>query len=411
MAFWKRNNSNNSSPSPSETTAIPVQGELRPSGAQKATVLRSKEIGLAVVAALVIMAVIFYFLMAGIKLHFLSSTKPVQQTSGKAPPMSVPPDNNVITPPVKQAPTGGGPSHTPPAQSSGAQQAAGVANKTQYKAFRSALSGGTDVVNWSTTLNQRKPQPAPPPASRPQTAKGKNAHVSVYSAHLVHKEVSPYELLQGTVIPAVLETGIKSDLPGMITAIVRNPVYSSQSGADVLIPAGSKLIGTYSNRIIAGDTRVAVAWTRVLFPNGTYIKLGKGMPGASNGGYSGFHDLVDNHTWAIFRSALLLSIIDIGMAVSSPQQTATANGVVTGNVALAEGEQGLAQTFGQAEAQLLQREINIAPTLTIPSGYPFAVVVTKDLVFPGPYRHGTNVQSQPVLPVAGPTTIDRYGGA
>ncbi|MBN6742833.1 TrbI/VirB10 family protein, partial [Acidithiobacillus sp. MC6.1] len=302
------------------------------------------------------------------------------------------------------------PSTTPPAQppaNTGTPQ-----KSVQEKALTSALAGGSSVVSWSTQKNHSV-QPGPTAAipvdlSHPKKSK---AQLSVYSAHLVHKEVSPFELLQGTVIPAVLETGVKSDIPGEMTAIVRNPVYSSVSGATLLIPAGSKLVGTYNSHIIAGDTRVAVAWTRVLFPNGTYIDLGKGMPGSSDSGYSGFHDLVDNHTWAIFRSALLLSIIDVGMAVSSPQQTQSANGVVSGNVALAEGEQGLAQTFGEAEAQLLQREINIAPTLTIPPGYPFEVVVTKDLVFPGPYQRGTNVESQPVMPVAGPTTIDRYGPA
>ena len=413
--FWKRKQPQPSTEPSAGQVSPPVQGNLRNSGARKATVLRTKEIGLAVAGAALMIAAIFYLVVSHVWSGGPSSaaSKPV---AGKAPAMGVPPGaSSRIAPSSQQNST----QHQPPSstkspstQPPGTTPASASPEKSpQVKAEMSALSGSASVVNWNSNekQGQQNVSTSLPPATA-STTKQKKAP-SVYSSHLVRREVSPYELLQGTVIPAVLETGVKSDIPGEMTAIVRNPVYCSVSGASVLIPAGSKLVGTYSSHIIAGDTRVAVDWTRVEFPNGTYINLGKGMPGASSTGYSGFHDLVNNHTWSIFRSALLLSIIDVGMAVSSPQQTATANGIVTGNVALADGEQGLAQTFGEAEAQLLQREINIAPTLTIPTGYPFNVVVTKDLVFPGPYQPGTSVEPQPVKSVAGPTTIDPYGGA
>lgn len=239
--------------------------------------------------------------------------------------------------------------------------------------------------------------------------KPSDASVSVYSTHLVRKEVSPYELLQGTVIPGILTTGIKSDIPGQVTAVVPHPVYNSLNGAYVLIPAGSRLIGQYAASSAMGQTRVNVAWTRIEFPNGTYIQLSR-MPGTAPDGYAGFHDLVNNHTWTIFKNALLLSLIDVGMTVASPTSTSTNTTGVTGNQALQDGEQALAQTFGQAEAQLFQRYINIAPTLTIRPGYAFNVVVTKDLVFPGPYRHGTNLVATSASPrsPAQPTTIDPY---
>jgi len=239
--------------------------------------------------------------------------------------------------------------------------------------------------------------------------KPSDASVSVYSTHLVRKEVSPYELLQGTVIPGILTTGIKSDIPGQVTAVVPHPVYNSLNGAYVLIPAGSRLIGQYAASSAMGQTRVNVAWTRIEFPNGTYIQLSK-MPGTAPDGYAGFHDLVNNHTWTIFKNALLLSLIDVGMAVASPTSTSTNTTGVTGNQALQDGEQALAQTFGQAEAQMFQKYVNIAPTLTIRPGYAFNVVVTKDLVFPGPYRHGTNLVATSANPrsPAQPTTIDPY---
>jgi type IV secretion system protein VirB10 len=229
----------------------------------------------------------------------------------------------------------------------------------------------------------------------------------VYSTHLVRKEASPYELLQGTVIPATLETGIKSDLPGEITAVVSQPVYNSVSGAYILIPAGSKLVGTYQSKVMAGATRVGVAWTRILFPNGTYMQIG-GMPGADGSGYAGFHDLVNDHTWTVFKNALLLSLIDVGMSVASPTSAMTATGGVTGNSALQDGEQALAQTFGQAEVQMMQKAINVAPTITIRPGYAFNVMVTKDLVFPGPYRHGNQIANTAPASAAGPTIANPY---
>ena len=232
----------------------------------------------------------------------------------------------------------------------------------------------------------------------------------VYEAHLDRKEVSPYEVLQGSVIPAVLETGIKSDISGEVTAVVAHPVYNSLNGAFVLIPAGSKLVGTYKSGAAMGQSRVGVMWTRIEFPNGTYIQLGH-MEGSSPGGYAGFKDLVNNHTWEIFKNALLLSFIDVGMSIASPTSSSTNTTGVTGNEALQDGEQSLAQTFGQAESQLFQKYINIAPTITIRPGYAFNVVVARDLVFPGPYVHGaayvgTTATGQP----AAPTEINPYGG-
>lgn len=380
MPFWKKTPQQ---PGPDTGAGSPaINGDLRVPGGRKATVLRAKQIGLAVLGAGLLIAAIFYLVITHVWTG--SSASSSDDAPGKAPAIGVPPvtkhvpsdqrmsappssDNSSSTTQEANQPS----TKTPPASSTSAPSRQ---KSPQIKAFDSALSGGSAVISWSSNKSsgQREQQGSTEPvAIQSATSKKQKAQVSVYSSHLVRQEVSPYELLQGTVIPAVLETGIKSDIPGEVTAVVRNPVYNSVSGASVLVPAGSKLVGTYGSHVIAGDTRVAVDWTRIEFPNGTYINLGSGMPGASSTGYSGFHDLVNNHTWSIFRSALLLSLIDVGMAVSSPQQTTSTNGVVSGNVALADGEEGLAQTFGEAEAQLLQREINIAPTLTIPTGYPW----------------------------------------
>ncbi|MHB1705942.1 MAG: TraB/TrbI/VirB10 family type IV secretion system protein [Acidithiobacillus sp.] len=301
----------------------------------------------------------------------------------------------------------------------------------QVAAFEQAIGGqggsGGDVWSWgggrsagsAVAATASIPETSPLQGAAPDEltlAKSialmtkRDKEQGVYSRHLDRKEVSPYELLQGTVIPALLETGIKSDIAGQVTAVVDHPVYNSLNASYVLIPAGSRIVGYYRSGAAMGQTRVGVEWTRVEFPNGTYIRLSN-MPGTSPSGYAGFKDLVDDHTWQIFKNALLLSFIDVGMAMASPTSTTTNTTGVTGNEALQNGEQALAQTFGQAEAQLFQKYINIAPTITIRPGYAFNVVVTRDLVFPGPYRHGTNLvgTAAPSAP-AMPSEANPYGG-
>ncbi len=327
-----------------------------------------------------------------------------------------------------QAPGARTPSATASTRSSvpiSAQGAAPAQPSPQVAAFEQAIKGyggaGGSVTGWGggTAASPATAEVASE-VSRPpnvltleksiEEMTGKSKNQGVYSTHLVRREVSPYELLQGTVIPAILETGIKSDIAGQVTAVVTHPVYNSLNASTVLIPAGSRLIGTYHSGAAMGQTRVGVMWSRIELPNGTYIRLGQ-MTGASPRGYAGFKDLVNNHTWEIFKNALLLSFIDVGMAVASPVGTTSPSGAVTGNVALVDGEQALAQTFGEAEAQLFQKYINVSPTLTIRPGYAFNVVVTKDLVFPGPNLRGMNlVGTAAKAAPAKPSESDPYPG-
>lgn len=397
----------------------PVSGSLRGNGAAMATVLKKNNIiAAAVIGAVVIMAGAYYAydLSTGPSAtHAGDTVKPVTTVADiRVPHIKAPVAGTVSVPPV--ASTASVPAIQPagnevPTQGAAvpSQPAAPAQPTPQQLAFQSAVSGGQGggaTVSWQTAGTAGAPSTAPAPATA-ATALPKPKS-SVYSTHLVRKEASPYELLQGTVIPATLETGIKSDLPGEITAVVSQPVYNSVSGAYVLIPGGSKLVGTYDSKVIAGATRVGVAWTRILFPNGTYMQIG-GMPGADASGYAGFHDLVNDHTWTVFKNALLLSLIDVGMAVASPTSAMTTTGAMTGNTALQDGEQSLAQTFGQAEAQMMQKAINIAPTITIRPGYAFNVMVTKDLVFPGPYRHGNQIAPAAPASAAAPTIANPYG--
>ena len=192
---------------------------------------------------------------------------------------------------------------------------------------------------------------------------------------------SPYELHAGSVIPAVLLTGINADLPGTIVAQVRNDVFDSVTGRSLLIPRGTRLVGTYDNRIVQGQRRVLVAWTRLLYPDGSSVDL-LGMPGTDEAGYAGFGANVDEHLNKVFTSALLLSIIGAGAQLSQPQQSSSlyAAPSVGQTIAGAVGQQ-----IGNTSIQLTQRQLEVPPTLEVPPGYLFNVLVDRDIVLTGPY--------------------------
>jgi type IV secretory pathway VirB10-like protein len=192
---------------------------------------------------------------------------------------------------------------------------------------------------------------------------------------------SPYELHAGSIIPAVLLTGINAALPGTIVAQVRNDVFDSVTGHYLLIPRGTRLVGTYDNRIVQGQRRVLVVWTRLLYPDGSSLDL-LGMPGTDEAGYAGFGANVDEHLNKVFTSALLLSIIGAGAQLSQPQQSSSLYTApsVGQTIAGAFGQQ-----IGNTSIQLTQRELEIPPTLDVPPGYLFNVLVDRDMVLTAPY--------------------------
>lgn len=183
----------------------------------------------------------------------------------------------------------------------------------------------------------------------------------------------PFEIKTGTVLPGVMITGVNSDLPGKIKAQVSENVYDTASGHYLLIPQGTTIVGDYSSNVVYGQSRVLVAWNRLVFPDGQTLNLGN-MNGIDKAGYSGFQDQVDNHYVRIFGSAFLMSSITAGIAVSSQnngsQQTQTPSDQVMAS---------MIQQMGQVGTQMIQKNLNIAPTLMIRPGYKFNIFITKDL--------------------------------
>ena len=194
-----------------------------------------------------------------------------------------------------------------------------------------------------------------------------------------------FELRAGGVLPATLISGINSDLPGQIMAQVSQNVYDTATGRYLLVPQGSRLVGTYASNIVYGQSRVLVAWQRIVFPDGKALDLGA-MPGADPEGYAGYHDKVNNHFFRIFGSALLMSGITAGVAYSQDRnQQASATGYAAPS-ASQELSQALGQQLGMATAQMIEKNLNISPTLEIRPGFRFNVIVTKDIALTKPYR-------------------------
>jgi type IV secretion system protein VirB10 len=191
-------------------------------------------------------------------------------------------------------------------------------------------------------------------------------------------KASPYVVQAGTVIPAALITGIRSDLPGQITAQVTEAVYDTPTGQNLLIPQGAKLIGQYDSSVAFGQSRMLLVWTRLIMPDGASIVLER-QPGADAGGYAGLEDQVNYHWWELAKAAVLSTILSAGAEA----------GMSTNNYgSLADALQlGMSQSINQTGQQIVQRELNIQPTLTIRPGFSVRVIVTRDLVL-APYDMG-----------------------
>ena len=200
----------------------------------------------------------------------------------------------------------------------------------------------------------------------------------------LNNPVAALVLAMGTKIPAQLDQEINSDLPGQIYGHVSRDVFDSRTHSMLLIPAGSNLVGTYDSALAYGQERLLVAWKRINFPNGQWIDI-KGMGGADPVG-AGFGDQVDNHYWRIFGATFLTSVLAAGAQLSQPQQTNALQAPGTGQII----GQSVGTQIAQTGTMLLQKNINIQPTLHIRAGFEFTVEVNKDIVFPNAYTANGN---------------------
>ena len=207
------------------------------------------------------------------------------------------------------------------------------------------------------------------PADRKQAfLDGPVDHRTVSAERLVPVP-SPYVLQAGSIIPGALITGIRSDLPGEVTAQVTENVYDSPTGHILLIPQGAKLIGRYDSQIAYGQTRVLLVWTRLMRGAGDSIVL-ENEPAADTAGYAGLQAQTANHWGEVFQAALVSTILSVGSAADISGGNGIAQALRTG------GSQG----FNQIGEQIVGRSLNIQPTNIIRPGFPVRVMVRRDLV-------------------------------
>ena len=188
-----------------------------------------------------------------------------------------------------------------------------------------------------------------------------------------------YELKSGAVIPAVMISGINSDLPGQILAQVSEDVYDTATGRYLVIPQGSKLVGTYDNEVAFAQKRALVIWTKIIYPDASQLEL-EGMPGADPAGYAGFKDKVNRHVARRIGAALLLTVFNLGAELTR-QAGETARGFQTQSAVTA----AVGQSVAELGREMVEKESEVPNTLQIRPGYRFNVMVNKDIAFKSPY--------------------------
>lgn len=258
--------------------------------------------------------------------------------------------------------------------------------QAQYQALdskSSMLANSSKDSGSNSTNNADKGNTQKPSSNNNESATtNNNEKNSPYLDSELIKPKTPYLLQAGSIIPCVMISGINSDISGQVIAQVRENLYDSISGRYLLIPQGSKLLGSFSNQVSYGQKRLGVAWTRVIYPNGYSIDL-KGIPGSDVSGFSGFYDQVDNHYWSIFGSSFVIGMITAGMQYSqnntNPNVQVGGLGISTTPTVGQTVAGSLGQQMGQTAMMVTQKGLNVAPTLTIRQGYMFTIMLTADV--------------------------------
>jgi len=193
---------------------------------------------------------------------------------------------------------------------------------------------------------------------------------------------SVFTLQQGSVIRGSLLTEINSDLPGQVVAMTTVDVRDSVRFQDVLIPRGSRIVGSYESTRL-GQSRLGVSWFRFIFPDGRSVELADPMPSVDVAGRAGLHDRVNHHTGRLVGKALLFSGIAGVLQAVQPSQR---------GVRLSDGElavEDAAREVEQVAGEILRRDSARTPTIKIRAGTGFRIQVNGDVTFEEATAEGT----------------------
>ncbi|MGE3702608.1 MAG: TrbI/VirB10 family protein [Hyphomicrobiaceae bacterium] len=198
----------------------------------------------------------------------------------------------------------------------------------------------------------------------------------IYNLHGLQTPASPYQLMAGTVIAASLVTGLNSDLPGFVIAQVTENIFDTVSGRFLLLPQGSRLIGKYDNVVAFGQERALVIWQRIVLPDGSSVVIDN-LPATDTGGYTGLADQVDLHTWQLLKGVALATVLGVGSELVF--------GGSDDNDIIRALQLSTQSTTNRAGQRLVERHLNVQPTITVRPGWPLRVIVHKDIIL-RPYR-------------------------
>lgn len=223
---------------------------------------------------------------------------------------------------------------------------------------------------------------APPPLDPTPTPASSPLEAARLAPRRLEQRTSPYQLFAGSLIAANLLTGLNADLPGPVVAQVSENVFDSVSGRFLLIPQGSRLIGRYLPAGAHGQKRIFIAWTRLIRPDGSSLVLDN-EAASDSAGYMGLSDVVDTHTGELTKGVLLASVV--GIAASLANNRGGDSELVR---ALKDATQSGTHRAGD---RLIDRGLDLKPTLTVRPGWPLRVILTRDLLLaPYPSDHTRN---------------------
>lgn len=250
-------------------------------------------------------------------------------------------------------------------RSSGASPPSPMLSPEGSPASDAATAGGKNAIDLTRDPNGQ---------ARKLDFTGTTDVQSDVNPHRLVRAASPYMVSAGSVIAASLITGLRSDLPGLVTAQVTENVYDSASGRILLVPQGARLIGAYDSVVVFGQRRALVVWQRIVMPDGSAIRLDN-EPASDPSGYAGVADSVDFHSWALLKGVAVATLLGAGTSVSL-------NGGSDLVRAIRESAQ---QNAAAAGNQITSRNLEIQPTITIRPGFRIVLLVRRDLVL-NPWR-------------------------
>jgi type IV secretion system protein VirB10 len=195
--------------------------------------------------------------------------------------------------------------------------------------------------------------------------------------HSLKAAPSPYMLSAGSIIAASLITGLNSDLPGLVTAQVSENAYDSATGGILLVPQGSRLIGTYDSVVAFGQKRALVVWQRLIFPDGSSIRIDN-VPASDTAGYAGLADKIDRHSWQLLKGVALSTLLGVGtQLIFGGEESDLVEAI----------RQSAQQNAARVGDQLVSRNLDVQPTIRVRPGWRLRVVVHKDIILkPWPER-------------------------